>query len=47
MKKTRLFTLISLILLTLKSIGFSQAPNLGTSANFTFFTAVGNSHIAR
>jgi len=41
MKKTRLFTLIVFVLLTVQSIGFSQAPNLGTASNFTFFTAVG------
>ena len=41
MKKTRLFILIFLVLLTFKSTGFGQAPNLGTASTFALFTADG------
>jgi len=41
MKKTRLFTLTFLVLLTLKGVGFGQAPNLGTASSFALFTAAG------
>lgn len=41
MKKASLLELLVLVLSSLGSICFGQAPNLGTASNFTFFTAVG------
>jgi Ice-binding-like/Secretion system C-terminal sorting domain len=41
MKKSLLGTIIVLTLLLIQNLGFSQAPTLGTAANFVLFSSVG------